>query len=88
MNKYGLTEERYAQMMEYYRNDETIVKEIVESWGVERCNKGYDIFDYDCTGLLDIEAIMDVGAFDDDEATKRAEMDGIKIIPVNELPNA
>ena len=29
---------------------------------------------------------MDVGAFDDDEATKRAEMDGIKIIPVNELP--
>ena len=24
MNKYGLTEERYAQMMEYYRNDDVI----------------------------------------------------------------
>lgn len=86
MSKYGLTEERYNQMMQSYGNDEESVRQIVEMWGAEKCNKGYAIFDYDGTGLLDIEAIGDVDAFDDVEANKRAEADGIKIIPVDQLP--
>lgn len=72
--------------MEVY-SDEEIVKDIVSDWGVENCNKGYEVFDYDGTGLLDIEAICDVGAFDsDDEAVKQAILDGIEIIPIEQLP--
>lgn len=84
--KYGLTDERYLQMMRFYGNDEEEVAEVVKEWGAENCNKGYSIFDYDCTGMLEIEAIMDVNAFDDEEACKKALADGIKIIPVSELP--
>lgn len=64
-------------------------------WPREVCERGYDIFDYDGTGLLGIEAIADVylGSGDDtgysDEACAReAERSGFcKIIPVDELPN-
>lgn len=84
---FGLTEERYNQMMNLYNNNEEVIKEIVDEWGSDKCNQGYDIFDYDGTGLLEIEAIMDVGAFDDESAVDRAvNRDGIKIIPVTELP--
>ena len=87
MSKFGLTEKRYNQMMEFYHHNEKAVKDIVEMWGAENCNKGYDIFDYDGTGLLEIEAIGDVEAFDsDDEAVKQAVLDGIEIIPIEQLP--
>lgn len=86
MNNFGLTEERYNQMMLLYENDEDAIKEIVKDWGAEKCNKGWDIFNYDGLDILEVEAICDVGAFDDDEATQRAIAEGIKIIPVEELP--
>ena len=87
MSKFGLTEERYAQMMEYYDNDELRVEEVVEEWGAELCNKGYDVFEYGSSNLLEILRLDEVGAFEDDEAAvKQAAKDGVKFIPVNELP--
>ena len=88
MSKFGLTEERYKQMMESCDHDEAWVEEIVNDWGADDCNKGYAIFDYNCTGLLELCKIDDVDAFDTDyEASVEAEKDGIKIIPVEELPD-
>lgn len=87
MNKFGLTEERYNQMMKSYNNDEGCVEDIVFDWGVDICNKGYEVFNYDGTGLLELCKVDDVCAFDSDyEASVKAEQDGIKIIPENELP--
>lgn len=87
MKNFGLTDERYKQMMEFYDNDKEAVEYIVDDWGIENCNKGYAIFDYNNTGMLDIEKIDDVCAFETDiEATKQAVKDGIKIIPIEELP--
>ncbi len=82
----GLTEERLTQMLRSWNGDIEQVYTVVEDWGVEKCNKGYDIFNYDGIGLFEIEAINDVDAFDDEEATKAAIKDGIKIIPIDELP--
>ena len=49
--------------------------------------KGYGIFDFDGTGMLEIEKI-DVCNWlkNDEEAVEQAIKDGIKIIPVAELP--
>lgn len=86
MSRYGLTEERYNQLMNLYGDDEWIA-EIVEDWTAAICNKGYDIFDFDGTGMLEINKIDSVGAFEDDEsAVEQAIKDGLKIIPINELP--
>lgn len=49
MSKYGLTEERYKKMMSIHNNDEEWVKEIVETWTPELCNKGYAAFDKSVT---------------------------------------
>ena len=87
MSKFGLTKERYEQMMEFCDNDEEWVKEIVDEWGSENCNKGYAIFDTNNDGILCIERIDDVGCFNDDiEAKEQAIKDGVKIIPIDELP--
>lgn len=87
MSKYGLTDERYNQMMETYNNDEYMVQDVVRTWGAENCNKGYAVFNCDGTGMLEIEHIVDVGAFDSDaEAVLKAIEDGVKIIPIEELP--
>ena len=86
MNKFGLTEERYSQMMNSWHDDEEQIQTVVEDWGIDNCNKGYSIFDFDGTGMLEIEAIDDVGCFDDEEAVEQAIADGIKIIPIEELP--
>jgi len=81
-----LTIERFEQMIEIFPLDQ--IAEIVDEWGFDQVNKGYAVFDYDGTGMLGIEAINDVDAFDgDDEATRQAIRDGIKIIPVEELPD-
>ena len=82
----GLTTERYNQMMKSFKGKIEMLIEAVEIWGVETCNKGYDIFDFDGTGMLQIEAIGDCGLYDDSKATQDAVNDGIKIIPVDELP--
>ncbi len=59
-------------------------------WSKEVAERGYDIFNYDCMGLLQIEAVCDCYPHDDcdDEAAAReAERSGFcKIIPVEELP--
>ena len=85
-NCLGLTDERFSQMMRSYQDDLEAVKNVVDDWGVDVCNRGYEIFDFDGTGMLEIEAIYEVGAFDDQEAAEKAAADGIKIIPEDELP--
>ncbi len=51
-------------------------------------NKGYDIFDFDGTGMLEIQKVDAAGIFEDDSgAVKQAVHDGIKIIPVEDLPD-
>ena len=90
MNKkrFGLTKERYEQMMNFWNNDKESVSSVVSEWGVDDCNRGYAIFDFDGTGMLEIEAIGDVGCFNDEEATTQAIKDGVKIIPIEELPRS
>lgn len=49
--------------------------------------KGYDIVDFDGTGMLEIQKKDEENIFtSDEEAVKQAIKDGIKIIPMNELP--
>lgn len=51
--------------------------------------KGYAIFDYDNTGMLEIQKLDEDTSFDtDEEAVQQAIKDGIKIIPVEELPKS
>lgn len=84
---FGLTEERYNQMMSYYNNDRDAVRQVVNDWTVEICNKGYGIADYDGTGMLEIQRIDAIGAFEyDDNSVEQAVKDGVKLIPVEELP--
>lgn len=86
MKNFGLTDERYTQMKNYGYDDEDI-EEIVEEWGIDQTNDGYGIFDFDGTGLLELEAIGEIAAFEcDDEAVKVAIANGMKFIPVAELP--
>lgn len=50
-------------------------------------NKGYGIFDFDGTGMLEIQKFDDSKRFkNDEEAVERAIKDGIEIIPIEELP--
>ena len=86
MSKFGLTKERYLQMMLFWHGNEQAVKDTVDDWGAERCNKGYDTFNFNGLDILQIEAIGDVGAYTDEEATIHAIANGVKIIPVEELP--
>ncbi len=56
-------------------------------WTQEEAARGYAIVDYDGTGLLHIEAIGEMCVFDSDEAAcLQAARDGVKIIPVSQLP--
>lgn len=49
--------------------------------------KGYGVFDYDGTGLLEIQKLDNRNRFKtDEEAVTQAIKDGVKIIPVDELP--
>ena len=94
MNKYeeyiklGLTEDRYYQMLKSFGREE-MIDDAISIWGIEKVNRGYDIFDFDGTGLLQIEEISDTDAFncDDEAAVRQAIIDGIKIIPIEELPS-
>lgn len=88
MAKFGLTEKRYKQMMATCNNNEEWVESIVCDWGSKNCNKGYAIFNYDGTEVLELCKIDDVDAFADDgqAAIQARKEEGIKIIPRNELP--
>lgn len=77
---------------ENYRNwskedIEELAGEVLEECLEEDIKKGYGIFDFDRTGMLEIEKIDSLAFFEDDEeATKQAIKDGVKIIPIEELP--
>lgn len=87
MSKYGLTEQRYSQMMAFYKNNEDAVREVVEQWGADLCNKGYAEVQTTDNGVFEINKIDDVGAFMSDKAAaEKAAKDGVKLIPVDELP--
>lgn len=67
---------------------------IDDGWSKETAERGYDIFDFNGTGLLEIERIdacYDIVGEDettDEDCAIEAERSGFcKIIPVNELPN-
>ena len=66
-----------------------MIDDAISIWGIEKVNRGYDIFDFDGTGLLQIEEINDTDAFncDDEAAVRQAIIDGVKIIPIEELPS-
>ena len=50
--------------------------------------KGYFECDFDGTGMIEIQKDDSMTKFkNDEEAVKRAIKDGIKIIPIDELPN-
>lgn len=86
MNR-GLKKSRYLHFKKLgYQDDD--IESIISDWGIENVNKGYEIFDFDGTGMLQIESIGDVDAFETDaEAVEEAIADGVKIIPVYELPD-
>ena len=49
--------------------------------------RGYDITNFDGTGMMEIQRIDELEIFkNDEEAIEQAIKDGIKIIPVEELP--
>ncbi len=76
--------------------EEQINYAIEEGWSRERAERGYDIFDFDRTGLLEINRIDAVYVgwgengsteVDDNDCAVEAERSGFcKIIPVDELP--
>lgn len=50
-------------------------------------SRGYGIYDFNGTGMLEIEKVDSEGIFEDDAAAvEQAIKDGIGIIPVEELP--
>ena len=82
--------------MPYIKPTERQIKAGLEwGWSLDACKRGYDIFNFDGTGMLEIEAIADVylvededcSGYDDEACAIEAERSGFcKIIPVNELP--
>lgn len=86
MKNFGLTDERYAQLHSIGYNDDDI-QDLVEGWGIDQTNAGYGIFDFDGTGMLQLEAIDEIAAFEcDAEAVKVAIANGMNFIPVADLP--
>ena len=66
------------------RPTQEMVDAYIDDWG-EDAKHGYAIFDFDCTGMLEIEMINEMGIFNgDEEAVEQAMKDGIKIIPIEE----
>jgi hypothetical protein len=69
------------------RPTQEMIDAYIDDWG-EVAKYGYAIFDFDCTGMLEIEMINEMEIFDgDEEAVEQAIKDGIKIIPIEELPD-
>ena len=96
------TDDEHELYLEGYKCEMSYVKPtkkqieyaIKEGWSREVAERGYDIVDFDGTGMLEIEAIGDVylgvgddDGYDDDACAHEAERSGFcKIIPVDELP--
>ena len=83
--------------MAYVKPNKKQIENAIESgWSREIAERGYEIFDFNGLGLLNIEAIGDVYfesddsdyGWDDDACAHEAERSGYcKIIPVDELPD-
>lgn len=77
--------------MYQYPTETDIAFAIDSGWSEEQAKRGFDIFDFDGTGLLGLEAIYDAHIeteIDDEEASIEAVASGFcKIIPVDELPD-
>ena len=76
---------------EWEKKDSSIyIKESVTEMAIYRNfmdSRGYGAVDFDGTGLLEIQKNDHMSVFEsDDEAVEQAIRDGIKIIPVDELP--
>lgn len=83
-----------------YPTEEGIKYAIDQGWSEEDARRGFCIFDYDGTGLLEVEVLLDAHVvktedgcyydkpYDDEAAAREAERIGYcKIIPVDELPD-
>lgn len=84
-------EERIQEMMSkpIFRNwSRKDVEDELSQWTDEEVSNGYMVVDFDGTGMLEIEAICSMDAFDcnDELAVIEAVEHGIKLIPVEELP--
>lgn len=72
--------------------EEMILTGLEHDWTREECERGYTIFDYQCTGMECIMRIDSVYAeteynVTDEDCAIEAQRSGFcKIIPVNELP--
>ena len=59
----GLEENRYLHFKKLGYEDSDI-ESVINDWELEKVNKGYDVINFDGTGMLQIEAIGDVDAFE------------------------
>ncbi len=85
-NTLGLTRERYEQLLALYGDAEEVAEKVSE-WGADVCNKGYSVFEFNNRGIFEIERIDELGVFEDDRAaSEQALKDGVKLIPIEELP--
>ena len=83
----NISKERWEQMMACHDNDAEWVEAIIEECGVEACERGWDVFDFDGTGMLEVTKIDEVYLFEDDEEAVSAALEaGVKFIPIDELP--
>lgn len=85
----GIPKKRFEQILDSCGNiSDSRIRELVKEWTPEAIIRGYDIFEYGFTGMMEINKIDDVNAFENDyDAAVKAAKDGFcKIIPVNELP--
>lgn len=80
--------------MAYVKPNQKQIENAIEcGWSMEAAERGYEIFDFDGLGLLEVEAIGDVyfdtdEGYDDEACAHEAERSGYcKIIPVDELPD-
>lgn len=88
MTEKNISKERYEQLLDYYDYDKEDVDAVIAEWSEEEVNNGYAVFDFDGTGILAIERIDDLGVFEsDEEAVEQAIKDGVRVIPLEKLPN-
>lgn len=87
-NEEHIKEMLEEQAKEYGCSVEEVKKILIAEWGVG-ADRGYSIFTNDefSDDLKVIEKIDELGVYNDDlEAAMQAERDGIKLIPIEEIP--
>jgi hypothetical protein len=83
----NVSQEAYDRVVRYYDGDVEEAEEAMADWPEEAIEKGYAIFERGSDRMLEVQKIDELGAFkSDDEAIAQAVKDGVKIIPVDELP--